>query len=439
MCCLLYLVYQSLNLSGWNLKVLFLNECCSTYSYFVMHIKIGVPCGNSLPICSNCSLFGLTENKDCPQPGYEPEILGYLLRRLNISYTTVAVNGYGMYTNGSWTGGLGDILNRRIDTMVSTAIVTDLRTLYFDITHPILFREYIFVYNRLDNSFLVNFRNIFRPFEIRVWLCFVAVFAILLITWVLMDVRYKNKIQTSVRNFFRTLFNQHERIFAPKKFLFLSCSLIIIIFSSLYENVLLLNVIDSKETILLSSFSDLTRLLKTNRVKIVTDDDTWAFFESLKYDKKREEFLKLAKAITNPTDQIHLVKDQTEVASHLKTGKYVYPTFIDEGSTLLRAHCELAYVAIENIDERLGYVFTKNSSLTPIMNDLISSSWQTINYYVDKYLTDKKLVCRKQIDKVQKINISLSNIVGPIFLIATGLTIAFVIFGVEIVRTWEIS
>lgn len=396
-----------------------------------MRIKVGISNVEDPQHYKRCAIFGLNENKKCLQPGYDSEILGYILNRLNISYETILIDdGLGRYVNGTWSGTMGKIYNRDIDTMIGTAIATKLRRSYFDFTSPIGFEGYVFIFKKVDDSFETNLKNILQPFEAIVWLSFACLCLILLITGLATRAPQYTKIHTSIWDFLQTLFNQCEPITtaASKKILFVASSIMIIVFSALYQNVLLLNVIKSKEIAVLSSLSDLAELLKTNRIKIVTDNDKWAFFESIQFDSIREEFIQIKNAICE-RDKIILVANESLVIRYLKTGKYVYPVTLQGGLKIMQTHCDLSYVEIKLVEERLGYVFPKNSSLTSLVNSVISSSYAMIDYYSNKYKLKVDSNCA-----VEK-NITLIKLSGPILLIATGLSIAALIFAVEILKS----
>lgn len=403
-----------------------------------MHIKVGIPIDDDLPNYSTCAVFGLNENQKCHYPGYESEILGYILKRLNISYETVPIDhDFGGYENGSWTGALGKVYNQDVDTVVYSAIYTRLRNSHFDITYPVGFGGYAFVYKKIDDSLETNMENVIRPFESTVWVGFAALYLILLVTWSLVGL-LQSRVQLSTWNFYQTLFNQTEGITAPKKIMFITCSVTTIVFSTLYQDVLLINLLKSRETILLSSLSDLADLLKNNRVKIVTDNDKWAFFETIQYETMREDFVHIRNAFQK--EHVLLVDNISQVIHYLKKGLWVYPAQIEEGIKIVGTHCELSYIEVKVTDEWLGYVFAKNSSLTPLFNEVITSSYETIEYFITKYILQLEKLSNCTGGKSQEkklVSISLINMSGLIILIAVGLSSALLVFVIEVMKKYE--
>lgn len=147
-----------------------------------MHLKIGIFKHENWPYSNECSIFGLAPSKKCSHPGIESEILGEILHRANITYELSFFKVLGFF-NQSWNGGFGQILNRDIDTMGMTVMITDLRSRYFDFTYPIGYINYVFMYKIVDDSFVTHLKALFTPFQLNLWLTLIFTCLILLITW----------------------------------------------------------------------------------------------------------------------------------------------------------------------------------------------------------------------------------------------------------------
>ncbi len=100
-----------------------------------------------VPSVYPCSLENLNPRPKCPMPGYDAEILAYVLRLGNISYKLQPHYNTprGLSLNGTWTGMFGLILNGTIDTISTPYFHVKIGTDHFDFSYPLRKLSYVFL------------------------------------------------------------------------------------------------------------------------------------------------------------------------------------------------------------------------------------------------------------------------------------------------------
>lgn len=359
-----------------------------------MVVRVGLPIQSYSPYYDSCAAkSGWYKTKNCPTPGASVEILRELLRIANVSveYDLLPTDDYGVKINEfSWTGIFGLIMNETFATTIFDFIVTKERFESFDFSTSIIFTPYAFYYKLADDSFKTYASPLFKPFNKVLWSLIWAVAFMLLAIWIFVPtdktkICFKKLLLRKTFVFIQFLQGDFDRnllnFTAPKMFFFISLSIFTIFFSTLYQGVLLVGFIKGKDPNHVSTLAELIHLLENKHLRIITDDDDWGFFAKVQ-SSEGDLFKKLNSIFSN--NMYLTVKSQDEVYEHLMTGKYVYPVYATDVQKR-KGWCGLGLMILDEGAYPNSFVFRKNSSLVPRINDAISRSWNMINYYSNYY------------------------------------------------------
>lgn len=399
-----------------------------------MKIRIGVLKESNTPIYDNCSLNGWHPREGCLFPGVDVEITRELFQKMNASHQFIVADT------------LTDIILMGMNGTIETAIYSItlnakfINEQIFQYTNPVMFQPYVFIFKLVDDSFKAKLLSLIKPFSQIAWAYIIAICVLFLSLWLLIQ---KNKTKKNQFKFSRAFFdffdifqgignNEHfVHNYTSIKFFFLYFYFFGIIFSASYQNGLLISFKDGKRDISLTSLSDLIHLLENGHLKIVTFDDDWHFFWRIQASDG-DFFKKLNKIFLK--NNYTKVNSRLEVDEYLMTGDYVFPTspFAIQ-SEYDKYRCKFSIVNINDEKQSLAYVYRKNSSVLPLINSAITSSWPMINTYIQKYKIDypTESTCPEREGNVA---LKLKNIAGPNILLLVGLSISMFIFISEIIK-----
>ncbi len=130
-------------------------------------LKIGAPIFD--PNTYNCSLYTLIPTSWCPFPGFDAEILGFILQIMNLKYELIPfpdpnVDWGTNLGNGSWLGLIQAVTNGSLDTITATYVLTNERLQAVDYSYPVRISGDAFIFRKQVRSVAGSAMLVFRTF-----------------------------------------------------------------------------------------------------------------------------------------------------------------------------------------------------------------------------------------------------------------------------------
>lgn len=406
------------------------------------------------PFTFECGLKTLLETKQCREPGLDAEILGYLLRRVNVSYTLLQNDeDYGTYSNGTWNGLFTYLANGSYDLLGTSMVITNPRLDTFSITYTVDYLPYAFIVKRFPETFHTSSKVLIEPFTNSVWAAYCVTVNLLLIAGTISKLLFHSRfsltliVKQSYQTYWaicRTLIGQaEERPFDISRpsgvILIIMLYMIHLLIVGLYQSALLTHLYVKSPKSPFSTVDELLDLVESGHLKLVTDKTDLSFFEDSD-DTSDSVLIRIKSAMDQ--NMVHYASDNLEALDLVdRYGNYIYPSTLDEATYLLNGTCKFQLIVDNKRTQQLAYLFNRKvpHSIIHKINDVIGESWPMIQHYKDKYyLKAFKDLQKCTTEEEWPSKLSMTNLIGLTPLCISGILASFTALIIELVCfKWE--
>ncbi len=246
------------------------------------HQQVKVAAAAYPPFVDVCSLETLNPSAECPYPGLDAQLFGYLLDYARLNYSLIPFYP-GEFTwgrlNGTWTGLLGQLQNGEIHAIsVSWALRAD-RTKDFSFSYPLRQMRYSFLVRKREASAGETAGFLTEIFSPNLW---VTILAGLIACWMAVSVSQNLLYRFYPANVDRGGFSGWIRLFlqhsgddmwlggVSTKILFLCMSLLSLFVMSMYQSCLLARLLIPRSVPPFMDANELISLIQRKEYRLVS-------------------------------------------------------------------------------------------------------------------------------------------------------------------------
>uniref|UniRef100_A0A914X5S7 VWFA domain-containing protein n=1 Tax=Plectus sambesii TaxID=2011161 RepID=A0A914X5S7_9BILA len=298
-----------------------------------------------LPVVYDCGLTSLQANVNCTLPGVSHEILDFILTALSIPYHLDGKSweewgGYD-YDNETWTGTLGELYRGNYDMFAGEYEYTETRDEYFDYSYFLRQSEQVFIRSKPINSgYMINpLKLIFGAFSNAVIVAFFGTLLALGVGLALCKSLEYTMQHSHQSSFLAYLWHAPDhRSLKSGRTIFLLFSFFTALASGLLQPTLLTQLLITPNERPFSSIEELIRVLDSGKYKLVTENPTYSFFETME-TSNLSYYVRLKMAVQK--NGLRIVNSLEKVTTVLKTGNYLYPSSSHKAAIILQDDCNL--------------------------------------------------------------------------------------------------
>uniref|UniRef100_A0A914VAH2 VWFA domain-containing protein n=1 Tax=Plectus sambesii TaxID=2011161 RepID=A0A914VAH2_9BILA len=356
-----------------------------------------------LPVVYDCGLTSLQANVNCTLPGVSHEILDFILTALSIPYHLDGKSweewgGYD-YDNETWTGTLGELYRGNYDMFAGEYEYTETRDEYFDYSYFLRQSEQVFIRSKPINSgYMINpLKLIFGAFSNAVIVAFFGTLLALGVGLALCKSLEYTMQHSHQSSFLAYLWHAPDhRSLKSGRTIFLLFSFFTALASGLLQPTLLTQLLITPNERPFSSIEELIRVLDSGKYKLVTENPTYSFFETME-TSNLSYYVRLKMAVQK--NGLRIVNSLEKVTTVLKTGNYLYPSSSHKAAIILQDDCNLEIVPLDELPRTwIAFMFAPNSTWIPVFNQA-SIMWQSYFHYTEEKYTKGALKCTNGIAK----------------------------------------
>lgn len=345
------------------------------------------------PLTFNCSLMGLSPRDDCPFPGADAEILGYILNFMNISYELVPFYGddvqWGDRQGNHWTGILGKIHRGEVDTVNCGYVQIGVRAKDFSFGWPIDTVEPYMIARGAKVTFFETALLVFRVFSIEVWLSFFASFLLLQICLVLLvrlsPTPFDSERHAKMSNC--NIFYQGFRMFIDQasvrfkqRSISVNCLMVWLSFGavlmlSLYQGCLLTRLLYPIHKKLFADAYEALALIASGKFKLLTIGFGYWFNQETQTNPSN--FYQTVKTALSKNPSV-LVTNMSQALEMVANENYIIPSSSSNAYYLAKDNCALGIVISKNLPTVYrSFIFAKGA---PILKNLTKAMIEVQDY-----------------------------------------------------------
>ncbi len=387
-----------------------------------------------VPVISHpCAKVSLQPRISCPFPGTHPEILGNILDKAVIPYHVVNLQpnntqlvDFGVYNSsfGQWTGLIGEVLRGTVDTLVFEYFITEERLEHMAFSFPVTYSGYVFGIKETQNSVADSALLVFSTFSVQVWLA--LIFSLLAVFFGAKLWSNAAEAEDLTWISFRVFICQsvtHERFWKETftgSILLFCLSFLSALFLSLYEGSLLLQHFKSTDKPPFEDVFQLIAAIKRGRLTPLLKNPTGSFQRHVETSESKI-FRQLRAGLKYNPPMIE--PNMTKMMDLLESGRY---TLAADFGTLMGFKSLTPWLKeIGHPDLNMGYlafIFRKNFSLLPRIDESIISSETMPQFIFEKYKRAQiQSTTASVIKDGQRVPLNLTNLVGLFMLLSVGI------------------
>ncbi len=261
---------------------------------------------------------------------------------------------------------LGLLQNGTIDTISTRYRHSKIRTEFFDFSYPVITVPVGFLIGKGSTGISESAGIVFQVFHPILWaFLLAAVLAVgigmLTITTFRSQDGVLHTIPDSLFICFRLLINQYEPVGGhntARNILFIWCSLLTLIFLSLYQNVLLAQLLIPRTSDPFQSAADLVAGIRSGQFRFAAPDTSAAFFQNI--EQADNIFTRNMKAALK-TNPVHLEPSMKKIVNLVTSGTHICVGTFSKVMVLAQKNRLLQAVSVPDIFvDNFSFIFRKN-------------------------------------------------------------------------------